>query len=64
MVQDVDENVCKDRRGSSMRNISSARNGSLGVQACDEGVKSKADEGMKDAGWMELEGGGEANAAF
>ena len=64
MVKDVDENVCKDRRGSSVRNISSARNGSLGMQACDEGAKSRADEGMEDAGWMELEGGGEANATF
>ena len=47
-----------------MRNTSLVRNGSLGVQACDEGSKSRADEGMEDAGWMELEGGGEANAAF
>ena len=64
MVQDVDEKVCKDRRGSPVRDISSARNGSSGVQDCDEGAKNKADEGMEDAGWMELEGGGEANAAF
>ena len=63
MDKDVDENDCKDRRGSSVRNISTAQNGSLGVQACDEGAKSRADEGMEDAGWMELEGGGEANAA-
>ena len=64
MVKDVDENKCKDRRGSSVRNISLARNGSFSVQACDEGAKSKADEGMEDAGWMELKGEGEANAAF
>ena len=64
MDKDVDENDYKDRRGNSVRNISTARNGSLSVQACDEGAKSKADEGMEDVGWMELEGGGEANAAF
>ena len=47
-----------------MQIISTAQIGSLGVYACDEGAKSRADEGMEDAGWMELEGGGEANAAF
>ena len=47
-----------------MRDISSARNGSHGVQDCDEDAKIKADEGMEDAGWMELEGGGEANATI
>ena len=64
MDKDVDENDYKDRRGNSVRNISTARNGSLDVQACDEGAKSRADEGMEDVGWMELEGGAEANAAF
>ena len=33
-----------------MQNTSLVRNGSLGVQACDEGSKSRADEGMEDAG--------------
>ena len=64
MVKVVDENECKDRRGNSVRNTSLARNGSLRMQACDEGSKSRADEGMEDAGWIEFKVGGEANAAF
>ena len=63
MDRDVDENDCADGRGSSVQITSTAQIGSLDVQACDEGAKSRADEGMEDAGWMELEGGGEANAA-
>ena len=63
MDRDVDENDCTDGRGSSVQITSTAQIGSLDVHACDEGAKSRADEGMEDAGWMELEGGGEANAA-